>query len=72
MTANVIKDYLRRKLNRDGIECFLLLRKGTDPRTRTSLSFKARVPLSCLYITLDPTFWPYGITARPFVARKDF
>ena len=67
-----VKEYISEKLNRQNIECHLLLPKHVDPRTRRSLSFKARIPSTCAYIALDSSFWPIGVKARYFVANEDF
>ena len=72
VTEAMVKDYISAKLNRQNIECHLLLPKNTDPHTRRSLSFKAKIPSTCAYIALDHSFWPTGVKARYFVSNEDF
>ena len=72
VTVADLKDYISRKLHRQDIECHLLLGKNIDPRSRQSISFKARIPSSCAYIALHSSFWPTGVNARYFVSAKDF
>lgn len=72
ITAAILKEYISEKLHRSNIECHLLLRKGIDPRSQRSLSFKARIPSSCAYIAMHHSFWPDGISVRHFVPEKDF
>ena len=72
VTAAAVKEYISEKLNRQNVECHLLLPSNVDPRTRRSLSFKARIPSTCGYIALDTSFWPTGVKAWYFVAYKYF
>ena len=72
VTVSGVKEYLSQRLYRSDIECHLLLQKGIDPRSRRSISFKARIPSSCAYIALDSSFWPTGVNVRHFVPAKDF
>ena len=72
VTEADLKDYISRKLHRQDIECHLLLSKDIDPRSRQTISFKARIPSSCAYIALHSSFWPSGVNVRYFVSAKDF
>ena len=72
VTVATVKNYISGKLNRQNIECHLLLPRDTDPSARRSLSFKAKIPSTCAYIALDSSFWPTGVKARYFVANEDF
>ena len=72
VTAAAVKEYISKRLDRQNVKCHLLLPRGTSPRTRRSLSFKAKIPSTCTYIALDHSFWPCGVKARYFVAEKDF
>lgn len=72
VSSDLVRDYVAGKLYRDDIHCFSLLPYRTDPATRRHLSFKLRIPSSCTYIALDPSFWPKNVRVRKFVANEDF
>ena len=72
VTAAAVKEYISEKLNRQNVECHLLLPRDANPHARRSPSFKARIPSTCAYIALDHSFWPCGVKVRYFVAEKDF
>lgn len=65
--ATDVKGYLSERLSCQDIDCYFLLPRGTDPRSRRSLSFKVRIPSSCAHVALLRNFWPMGISARYFV-----
>lgn len=49
----------------------LLLRKGVDPASRRTLSFKVRIPESCREKALRCDSWPAGVRSREFFRRLD-
>lgn len=71
-TVATVKQYVSERIHRENIDCFLLLPRGVDPRTRRFLSFKVRIPSSCAYIVTQRSFWPVDVTARYFVSEQDF
>ena len=72
ITTDVVKQYISARIHRENVDCQLLLPRGVDPHSRRYLSFKIRIPSSCVYVVLQDTFWPVGVSVRRFTAAKDF
>ena len=70
--APSVKEMLSTALKTDDIICFPLIRRGVDPASLRSISFKLRVPLLVANSALRSNVWPAGIYVREFDSSSDF
>ena len=70
--ASTVKEMLSAALKVDDITCFPLIRRGVDPASLRSISFKLRVPASVASSALRSNVWPTGIYTREFDTSSDF
>lgn len=71
-TPEQLRHFVSHKTGCDDIHCFMLLRRDIQPSSRRQLSFKMRVPSTTKSTVMQRSFWPNGITVRPFQSNEDF
>ena len=70
--ASSVKEMLTTALKTDDIIYFPLIRRGVDPASLRSISFKLRVQSSVASSALRSNIWPAGIYVREFDTGLDF
>lgn len=55
------------KISKQRILAYALLKKGSSTDGKRSISFKLGVPVPLFVDTLNPEFWPTGVSVREFV-----
>lgn len=66
VTVKEVSALVSKALATKDVFAVLLLRKGVDPASRRTLSFKVRIPESCREKALRCDSWPAGVRSREF------